>query len=461
MPELGDGSRGVEHDPEEIWNNTARVIESVISDRKIVAVGIANQGESSLLWNRKTGAPLHNALVWQDRRTQRWMDELKTDSNLRKKVSEKTGLHLDAYFSASKIRWLLDHAKGARELLRDGNLCAGTFDTWLIYKLTGGKSFVTDPSTASRTLLYNIHEKKFDPELLELFGVPEGILAEVLDGGFGTVSAIPKIDGVPIAASLVDQAGAVFGQGCLHPGDVKATYGTGCFVYMNCGTEPSLNKNGILSTIAWSRNHRFTYALDGGIFAAGSVLEYLSGKLGLLKDMSDLDRILREVPSTGSVVCVPAFAGLASPYWKRNARAAFLGLDLATSKSVLIRAALEGVASRVAQVIRAMKQSSSFEINRIRVDGGMVRSDEFVQIQADFLGIPIEVPENREATVMGVCYLAARFSGLWKSDEDVLKSVRVSRIFQPKLNAHSRETALSRFDSACELVAKWEPDVVI
>jgi glycerol kinase len=456
MPELGSGLRGVEHDPMEIWNNTWEVIESVISSRAISAVGIANQGETVMLWNRKTGKPLHNAIVWQDQRTQAWMDELRADRDLAKHVSETTGLRLDAYFSASKISWLLKNVPSARQVLESGELCAGTLDSWLIYKLTGGESFVTDPSTVARTLLFDIHKKAYDEDLLSLFEIPSRILPEVVDHDFGTVSTIPGLKGVPIAASLVDQTGALFGQGCLQPGDSKATYGTGCFVFMNSGRDPAINENGLLRVVAWSRNTELTYALDGGIFTAGAVVDYLSNQLGFLKDGSELDAILKKAPSSGSVVCVPAFAGLAAPFWERGAKAAFFGIDLSTPREVLVRAALEGIACRVVQVVRAMEAASSTEISSLRVDGGLVRSEEFVQIQADMLGLPVEVLDNPEATVMGVCYMAARMSGIWENDQAVLDCVGIARTAYPKGDAETRDSMNSRFDKACDMVKNFK-----
>ncbi|MEX0330394.1 MAG: glycerol kinase [Puniceicoccaceae bacterium] len=456
MPDLGNGIRGVEHDPMEIWNNTREVVEAVIANHDIAAIGIANQGETVMLWNRKTGEPLHNAIVWQDQRTQDWMDELRNDASLVKHVATTTGLRLDAYFSASKISWLLKNVPSAGKLLESGDLCAGTLDAWLIYKLTGGKSFVTDPSTVARTLLFDIHKQEYDEQLLSLFQIPSRILPEVVDRDFGTVSTIAGLEGVPIAASLVDQTGAVFGQGCLQPGDLKATYGTGCFVFMNTGPDPALNDSGLLSVIAWSRDAEVTYALDGGIFTAGAVVEYLSSQLGFLKDASELDSILEKTPTSGSVVCVPAFAGLAAPFWERGAKAAFFGMDLSTPSEVLVRAAMEGIACRVVQVVRAMEAAASTKVRSLRVDGGLVRSREFAQIQADLLGLPVSVLENPEATVMGVCYMAARMAGIWESDQAVLDCVRIARTVYPNCEAKSRDALNSRFDNACEIVKNFK-----
>jgi glycerol kinase len=456
MPDLGNGIRGVEHDPMEIWNNTREVIEAVIRSRAVAAIGIANQGETVMLWNRRTGEPLHNAIVWQDQRTQQWMDQLRADEALAKQVATTTGLRLDAYFSASKISWLLNNVPSAKTVLESGDLCAGTLDSWLIYKLTGGESFVTDPSTVARTLLFDIHKGAYDEELLSLFQIPSQILPKVVDHDFGTVSTLPGLEGVPITASLVDQTGAVFGQGCLQPGDIKATYGTGCFVFMNSGTDPALNDSGLLSVIAWSRDGGITYALDGGIFTAGAVVEYLSKQLGFLKDGSELDDILKKTPSSGSVVCVPAFAGLAAPFWERVAKAAYFGIDLSTSREVLVRAALEGIACRVVQVVRAMETASGREIRSLRVDGGLVRSAEFVQIQADMLGLPVEVLDNPEATVMGVCYMAARQAGIWESDQAVLDCVGIARTAHPRCDAETRASMHSRFDKACDIVQHFK-----
>jgi glycerol kinase len=457
MPDLGGGVLGIEHDPREIWENTCKVVGDVAAGRSIAAVGIANQGETVMVWNRETGEPLYNAIVWQDCRTQPWMDALRTDTSVVRIMHERTGLRPDAYFSASKIRWLLDHVPEAARLLRRGKLCAGTLDAWLIYKLTGGAAFVTDPGTAARTLLYDIHALRYDPDLLELFGVPQQILPEVTEGPFGTVVEPVAASGAPIAASMVDQPAAVYGLGCLRPGDVKATYGTGCFIYTNCGSKAPVNANGMLSTIAWSRRGKPVYALDGGIFAAGSVLEYLVDRLGILANVTRVDSVLKRHPSSGSVVCVPAFAGLAAPYWRRDAKAAFLGLDLGTSPGMLVRAALEGVACRVAQVVRAMEGCcAGNRIRSLKVDGGLTRSAEFLQIQADMLGVPVAVAANPDSTVLGACYMAARNMGIWDSDQKVLQLSKARALVRPRIGAAERKERMAHFNAACDLVASWK-----
>ena len=452
----------VEHDPSEIWENVKRAIVDAVeragAGSRLAGIGIANQGETVLVWDRASGVPLGPAIVWQDTRTQEEMERLARDEPTARRIREATGLAADAYFSASKIRWLLHHVPEARPLAEQGRLCAGTVDAWLVWKLTEGASFVTDASTAARTLLFDIHALRYDPWLLGLFGVPASVLPEVRrsDEALGSVRGLgPAIDGTPIVAGLVDQPAALFGQGCLAAGQAKATYGTGCFVYLNTGGSPRPSAHGLLTTIAWQRAAGTVYALDGGVFAAGSVVEWLA-RLGLLSDPAGADALLASVPrSSDEVTCVPALAGLAAPYWDRSARATWLGMGLGTERADLVRAALEGVACRVAQVVRAMEKDAALPIGSLRVDGGLTACASLMQMQADLLGVPVEVAAEAEATLRGICFLAARAAGLWKDDAEALGMRRAGRIVEPRASETERRGRRERFERAVALVQEW------
>jgi glycerol kinase len=467
----------VEHDAVEIWRNTCAVIEEAVAKAapsRMDALAIANPGETVLLFDRETGEPLHNALVWQDLRVQPEMERMARDEAVARRVSEITGLRLDAYFSAGKIRWLLDNVPRARPLLAQGRLAIATIDAFLIHRLTGGRSFVTDASTAARTLLFDIRTNRYDPWLLELFGVPLEALPDVCDsvGAFGTVTrfsdsiadstAGPGADaiaGTPILVGLVDQPAAMIGHACFDDGDIKATYGTGCFVYRNTGRRPRQSKQGLLSTIAWRRDGKTTYALDGGVFAAGSVLNWLRDGLGLGDSAAALDALAASTTDTGGVVCVPALAGLAAPHWDRNTRAAWLGMTLSTSRAHLVRAAFEGIAARVAEVVRAMAVDSTQDVTRLRVDGGLAESGVLMQMQADLLGVPVEVSLEPEATVMGVCYLALTALGCWRDDGEIRERVAqqnaTARVYEPKIGRAERDERLARFSRAVTLARNW------
>jgi len=453
---------GVEHDAREIWENVRQAIGKCVEEAgagsRLAAIGIANQGETALVWDRGTGLPLAPAIVWQDTRTQDEMAALADDHDAAARIRQTTGLAPDAYFSASKIRWLLDHVPEARSLAERGRLCAGTIDSWLFFKLTAGTSFVTDASTAARTLLFDIRRLQYDPWLLERFAVPAGVLPEVRrsDELLGSVEGLGGgIDGTPILAGLVDQPAALFGQACLAPGQAKATYGTGCFVYLNIGGSPRLSEHGLLTTIAWQRQEGVVYALDGGVFAAGSVVEWLS-RLGLVSDPDAVDALLASAPaSSDAVTCVPALAGLAAPYWDRQARAAWLGMGLGSGRAELVRAALEGVACRVAQVVRAMEKDSGLVLESLRADGGLTSCRSLMQMQADLLGVPVEVAADAEATLRGVCFLAARAAGLWKDDEAILRRRRPGVVVAPGPGSADREARLERFERAAELTREW------
>ena len=444
----------VEHDVSEIWQNTRSLIEKLITQHqckgKIRGMGIANQGETVVLWDRRTGKPLSRAIVWQDTRTQREMEILAQDTVLSKRLTDATGLRFDAYFSASKIKWLLDHIPGARLLATQGHVCAGTLDSWLIWQLTGGKSFVTDASTAARTLLFNIHTLTYESWILELFEIPRSILPEVRSKNFGICQGISALEGVPILASLVDQPAALYGQKCLQVGDMKATFGTGCFVYLNTGQKIAESGEGLLSTIAWQKDSVTTYALDGGIFAAGSVVSWLSDRLKIISDVTELDSLCHSVSDTSGVVCVPALAGLAAPYWDRATRASWFGMGLESQRAHLVRAALEGIASRVQQITQAMQRDSGVKLRALRVDGGLSASTFLMQTQADLLGIPVEVCENPEATLIGICTLASEADGT-----KISNTPKVGKIFYPNITELERSSRLTRFSKAVRLTQEW------
>lgn len=451
----------VEHDAGEIWENVRTLVgETVAAARagsRLLGIGLANQGETVLVWDRETGRPLAPAIVWQDVRTQSDMEALGRDEAAARRLRELTGLAPDAYFSASKVRWLLDHVPEARVLAAAGRLCAGTVDAWLIFKLTEGASFATDASTAARTLLFDIHALRYDPWLLGLFDVPPAVLPEVRrsDETLGTVRGLgPEIDGTPILAGLVDQPAALFSQGCLRAGEAKATYGTGCFVYLNIGGSPRPSAHGLLTTIAWQRASGVTYALDGGVFAAGSVLEWLA-RLGLVSGPEEVDALAASARGPDDVTCVPALAGLAAPYWDRSARAAWLGLGLGAGRADLVRAALEGVACRVAQVVRAMEYDGEVAIDSLHADGGLTNCGTLMQMQADLLGVPVEVAADTEATVQGVCFMAARAAGLWTDDGAITRSRRPGRRVEPGPASARRLERLQRFERAVDAVRGW------
>jgi glycerol kinase len=460
----------VEHDVEEIWAATLAVIAEALAaagvDRTAIAgIGLANQGETVVAWDAKTGRPLGRALVWQDTRTQAAADRLAADDVFARAVTAKTGLVVDPYFSATKMRWLWDHAPGAAELEARGDLRLGTVDAWLVAKLTEGEACVTDVSTAARTLLFDIRTCAYDDELVRRFGVPKGALARIVPStGVLARARIPLLEGVPLLASVVDQPAALYGHGCLAPGQIKATYGTGCFVYMNTGSAPPVAApRGLLATVAWQRRGDATptYALDGGIFAAGSVVEWLRTSLGFAATAPELDQLAASAkePAAGdAVVCVPALAGLGAPHFVRGARAAWLGMDLGTTRADLVRAALDGIACRVAEVVRAMEATTGMRAPALRVDGGLTGSATLMQLQADALGVPVEVLAESEATVMGVAALAAREAGLAAEAREASPAAlpaKVLRVFTPRVDAEGRARRAARFSRAVELVTAF------
>ena len=452
----------VEHDPEEIWSSQRKValeaLESAgISAADVAAIGITNQRETAVVWDRKTGAPIGNAIVWQDRRTSGMCDDLKR-AGKEDLIRRKTGLVIDAYFSGTKIRWILDNVEGARARAEAGDLAFGTVDSWLIWKMTDGRTHVTDATNASRTLLYNIREHRWDDELLALFDVPRSMLPEVRSSSEIYAHSKEELFGreLPIAGIAGDQQAALFGQICNSPGMVKNTYGTGCFMLMNTGTEPVTSENNLVTTIAWDLNGEVQYALEGSIFVAGAVVQWLRDGLGLISDSSEIEALARQVDGSDGVYFVPAFTGLGAPHWDQYARGAIVGLTRGSNSAHIARAALESIAFQTVDVIRAMEADSGIRLAELRVDGGATANDLLMQFQADLLGVPVVRPKVRETTALGAAYLAGLAVGFWESVEDISRQWSVERRFEPAMSREESAERLGHWGRAVERAKKWE-----
>ncbi|MFZ1412979.1 MAG: glycerol kinase GlpK [Defluviicoccus sp.] len=452
----------VEHDPEEIWSSQRAVIDEVLAQAKIepraiAAIGITNQRETTLLWERSTGAPIANAIVWQDRRTAPLCDRLRADG-LEPLVRAKTGLVLDPYFSATKIRWLLDTVAGARAKAEAGALCFGTVDSWLAWKLSGGRLHVTDVSNASRTALLNIHTLRWDEELLQVFGVPAAILPEVCASSAVVGVTAPSVldPPVPIAGIAGDQQAALFGQACLEPGMAKNTYGTGCFLLLNTGTQPVVSPHKLLATVAWNQGGRITYALEGSVFIGGAVVQWLRDGLGIGRSATEIAALAATVADTGGVYLVPAFAGLGAPHWDANARGLIAGLTRGTTAAHLARAALEGIAYQVADVLDAMQADAQLPISELRVDGGAAASDLLLQFQADITGVPIVRAGVLEATALGAACLAGLAVGFWRDSAEITRFVAAGRRFEPQVPAADVERLRAGWRKALARAKAWE-----
>ncbi len=451
----------VEHDPDTIWETQLQVMKDVLSNanikaEQIDAIGITNQRETAVVWNRETGKPVCNAIVWQDRRTAEFCDELKSQG-WEKTVAEKTGLVIDSYFSGTKIKWILDHVKGARELATEGKLAFGTVDTWLIWKLTGGKQHITDVSNASRTMIYNIHDLKWDTELLELLNIPESILPEVKPSSlvYGKTSTDCLGIEIPIAGIAGDQQAAMFGQMCINEGMVKNTYGTGCFVMMNTGETPIASKHKLLTTIGWQIGDKLTYALEGSIFIGGAVVQWLRDQLGIIKSSSEIEALARQADDNGGVVFVQGFVGLGAPHWDQYATGAIIGLTRGTGKAHIARAALEAIAFRSMEVINTMLIDSGIALNELRVDGGAAVNDLLMQIQADSISTTVVRPKVTETTALGAAYLAGLATGYW-SDIEALKSQwQVDKKFIPSNDKCFVEKTIKNWNKAVERSKSW------
>ena len=427
----------VEHDPREIWSSEAAVIAEAITavginGLDIAAIGITNQRETTIVWDAATGEPVYNAIVWQDRRTAGYCDTLKA-AGLTEKIREKTGLIIDAYFSGTKIKWILDNVPGARERATRGELRFGTVDTWLVWNLTRGEVHVTDVSNASRTMLFNINTLSWDRELLELLDIPLSMMPSVRSSSevYGHTKTTLFAHEVPIAGIAGDQQAALFGQMCTEPGSVKNTYGTGCFLLMNTGEKPVLSKNNLLTTIAWKIGDKVNYALEGSIFVAGSVVQWLRDSLGIIRSSSEVEALAERVPDNGGVYFVPALTGLGAPYWDPYAHGTITGLTRGATAAHIARAALEGIAFQTMDIVGAMERDASVKLAELKVDGGASRNNLLMQFQADVLGTSVIRPMVTETTAMGACYLAGLAVGYWSDIEEIRRQWSVERAFTP------------------------------
>jgi glycerol kinase len=449
----------VEHDPVEIWNAQWKVALDVMArarlgPRDIAGIGISNQRETTVLWNRRTGAPVHRAIVWQDRRT---ADACGALRKLRREAlfQKRTGLLLDPYFSGTKLAWLLDNVPGARRRAEAGELAFGTVDSWLLWKLTG--LHATDPSNASRTLLYNLHTGAWDRELLRILRIPECVLPKVVPSSMVYGEARVKgLAGIPVAGIAGDQQAALFGQMCVKPGLTKNTYGTGCFMLQQTGTKPVRSTNRLLTTVAWDLGRGLEYALEGSVFMGGAVVQWLRDGLRMIRSADEIEPLAASVKDNGGVFLVPAFAGLGAPYWDPYARGTMLGLTRHTTSAHLARAVLESIAFQVADLQEAMRADSNIRLRELRVDGGAVRNNLLMQFQADLLGVPVVRPAVTESTALGVAYLAGLGTGFWKSPHELSTQWRVERRFEPRLS-RSRAAALrARWEEAVARSRSWE-----
>ena len=436
----------VEHDANEIWTSMQACMTDVlrkadISASQIAGIGITNQRETTVVWDRHTGKPIHRAIVWQSRQTEAICNELK-EQNYEGLFREKTGLLIDPYFSGTKVKWILDHVEGAREKAENGDLLFGTIDTWLIYKLTGGAAHVTDYSNASRTLMYNIYELDWDEELLNILGVPKSMLPEVRPSSeiYGyTVEHFFQGEKVPIAGACGDQQAALFGQACFDKGMAKNTYGTGCFMLMNTGEEAVKSEHGLLTTLAWGVDGEVQYALEGSIFVAGSAIQWLRDGLRMFKSAPDSEMYATRVDSTDGVYVVPAFVGLGTPYWDSKARGAVFGLTRGTTKEHFIRATVESIAYQTKDVVLAMIEDAGLELKKLRVDGGAVKNDFLMQFQSDLLNVDVERPIVNETTALGAAYLAGLAVGYWKNKNEIHEQWAIERVFKPEMEEDERK----------------------
>ena len=436
----------VEHDPHEIWSSQASVIAEAITTLdinglNIAGIGITNQRETTIVWDSDTEEPIYNAIVWQDRRTSDYCDKLKSEG-VTEMIRRKTGLIIDAYFSATKIKWILDNVPGARERANNGKLLFGTVDTWLIWRLTRGEVHVTDVSNASRTMLFNINTLQWDDELLKMFDIPRSMMPEVRSSSeiYGHTKTTIFAHKVPIAGIAGDQQAALFGQMCIEPGMVKNTYGTGCFLLMNSGDKPIISQNNLITTVAWKIGDKVNYALEGSIFVGGSVVQWLRDGLGVIKSSSEVEELASRVPDTNGVYFVPALTGLGAPWWDQYARGTIVGISRGTNTAHIARAALEGIAFQTMDITAAMSRDAGLPLRELKVDGGASRNNLLMQFQADILGTRVIRPRVVETTALGAAYLAGLAVGYWSSVEQIRKQWHVDRIFEPTWD----ETAISK-----------------
>ncbi|NMB08955.1 MAG: glycerol kinase GlpK [Tissierellia bacterium] len=451
----------VEHDALEIWEKTKESVGGALEKgtlriNEIAAIGIDNQGETVVLWDKNTGKPIYNAIVWQDRRTAREADELNKDWG--DVIKEKTGVVVDAYFSALKIKWILDNVEGAREKAEKGEILAGTIDTWLIWNMTGGKLHMTDYSTASRTMLLNINEGKWDKDILEKLNIPESILPKIESSSkvYGYTDPSCFLGGeIPIAGNIVDQQAALFGQACFEPGTVKTTYGTGCFMLMNTGDKIVDSKNGLLTTVAWGLEDKMTFALDGGVYITGAAIQWLRDGINIIETAQETENIAKSVPDSGGLYFVPAFVGLAAPYWDQYARGMMIGITAGTTRAHIVRATLESIAYQVKENLDVMKKDSGIDIEVMRVDGGPVVNEFLMQFQADLLGIPVDVPVITETTALGAAYMAGLAVGAFKDLDEIASKWKLRKRYLPQIDEGEREKLMAGWRNAVERCRNW------
>ena len=460
FPQIFPKPGWVEHNPRDIWSTQAGVAAEVLTKANIAAadvaaIGITNQRETTVVWDRKTGEPICNAIVWQDRRTANICDRLRA-RKMDRVIRRKTGLVIDAYFSATKVQWILQNVKGARARAKAGELAFGTIDSWLVWNLTGGKVHVTDASNASRTMLYDISKGDWDEELLKLFGVPRSMLPEVRSSS--EVYGETKLLGtpIPIAGIAGDQQAALFGQACTKAGMAKNTYGTGCFMLMNTGTKRIASKNNLLTTVAWRIGDRTDYALEGSIFIAGAVVQWLRDGLEFFRSAAEIEALAASVNDTGGVYLVPAFAGLGAPHWDQYARGTIVGLTRGSTKAHIARAALEGIVLQVMDVLKAMEADSGIKLKELRVDGGASANDLLMQMQADVMNAPVVRPKVAETTALGAAYLAGLAVGFWKSQEDIARQWQVDKRFTPRMKSAERKRIAKGWVRALGRAKAWE-----
>ena len=450
----------VEHDPEEIWSTQAGVAMEAITKagidiKDISAIGITNQRETTVVWNRKTGKPVYNAIVWQDRRTADYCDQLKSEGQGRM-ILEKTGLIIDAYFSATKVKWILDNVEGARDMANRGELAFGTIDSWLVWNLTKGRLHITDVSNASRTMIFNIHTLQWDDDLLKLMNIPVNMLPEVRSSSevYGETAGQFSAS-IPVAGIAGDQQAALFGQMCIDPGMVKNTYGTGCFMMMNIGTKPIESQSRLLTTIAWKVNGKTDYALEGSIFIGGAVVQWLRDSLGIIKKSEDIEKLAAKVNGSEGVYFVPAFAGLGAPYWNQHARGTITGLTRGSTAAHIARAALDSIAYQTLEVLLAMKKDSGIDIYELRVDGGATVNNYLMQFQSDLLQANVVRPKITETTALGAAYLAGLAVNYWSGLKEIKQQWQVDQIFYPAIGGEDREALVAGWRRAVRAAEAW------
>lgn len=451
----------VEHDPMEIWASQLSVATEAVSKigasaDEIASIGITNQRETTVVWNRETGMPIYNAIVWQCRRTAERIDQLKEDG-LTDYVKETTGLIPDAYFSASKVAWILDHVEGARKQAENGDLAFGTIDTWLIWNLTRGEVHATDYTNASRTMMFDIHKLDWDQKILDYFKIPKNMLPKVKpsSGIFGYTEVGMFGESIPIAGAAGDQQSALFGQTCFNKGEAKNTYGTGCFLLMNTGEKPVFSKNGLVTTIAWGLDGKVNYALEGSVFVAGAAIQWLRDELKIIDSSEDSEYMAKKVEDTNGCYVVPAFTGLGAPYWDQYARGTIVGLTRGVNKYHIIRATLESIAYQVCDVVKAMEADSGISLSSLKVDGGASANDFLMQTQADIVQVPVKRPSCVETTAMGAAYLAGLAVGYWKNREEIIKNWEVEQSFEPVLEKEERDKKMKGWERAVTCSYGW------